>query len=102
MTMAHVSNTLPPSLHVPPCPLNLFSSADLGYDASESYGISYKARGLCKDQTNLDIYDDDNGLNVGVTGDIINSILHHNVGGSTLMIGPEQPHTFECIVAVGL
>ena len=52
---------------------------DLGYDASESYGIAYKARGLCKDLTNLDIYDDDNGLNYGVTGNIKRSQLHHNV-----------------------
>lgn len=54
--------------------------ADLGYDASESYGLSYKARGLCNDHSNLDIYDDDNGLNVGVTGDIMRSNIHHNVG----------------------
>ncbi|CAM9171351.1 unnamed protein product [Ectocarpus sp. 12 AP-2014] len=50
----------------------------LGYDGSEAYGISYKARGLCKDHSNLDIFDDDNGLNVGVTGDIYGSDLHHN------------------------
>ncbi|CBJ32091.1 Mannuronan C-5-epimerase [Ectocarpus siliculosus] len=50
----------------------------LGYDGSEAYGISYKARGLCKDHSNLDIFDDDNGLNVGVTGDIYRSDLHHN------------------------
>eukprot|EP00904_Undaria_pinnatifida_P001002 jgi/Undpi1/10902/HiC_scaffold_3.g01428.m1 len=50
----------------------------LGYDAAESYGISYKARGLCADLTNLDIYDDDNGLDYGVTGNIKGSELHHN------------------------
>ena len=53
--------------------------SDLGYDASESYGISYKARGLCKDLSNLDIYDDDNGLDYGVYGDIYRSHIHHNV-----------------------
>lgn len=52
---------------------------DLGYEAAESYGISYKARGLCNDLTNLDIFDDDNGLNYGVTGDIKKSNIHHNV-----------------------
>lgn len=34
-------------------------SLDLGYSASESYGVSYKARGLCKTLENLDIFDDD-------------------------------------------
>lgn len=53
-------------------------TSDLGYDAAEAYGISYKARGLCNDHSNLDIFDDDNGLNVGVTGDIYRSDLHHN------------------------
>ncbi|CAN0463675.1 unnamed protein product, partial [Ascophyllum nodosum] len=50
--------------------MDIFRSeiAYLGYDASESYGISYKARGLCKDLSNLDIYDDDNGLDYGVYG----------------------------------
>ena len=58
-------------------PRNCFP--DLGYSASESYGVAYKARGLCNDLTNLDIYDDDNGLNYGVTGNIKSSELHHNV-----------------------
>lgn len=56
-----------------------FISSDLGYEAAESYGISYKARGLCNDLTNLDIYDDDNGYGYGVFGDIKRSELHHNV-----------------------
>ncbi|CAM9267840.1 unnamed protein product, partial [Ascophyllum nodosum] len=60
--------------------MDIFRSeiAYLGYDASESYGISYKARGLCKDLSNLDIYDDDNGLDYGVYGDIYRSHIHHN------------------------
>eukprot|EP00904_Undaria_pinnatifida_P001001 jgi/Undpi1/10901/HiC_scaffold_3.g01427.m1 len=60
--------------------MDIFKSeiAYLGYSAAESYGIAYKARGLCNDLTNLDIYDDDNGLNYGVTGDIKKSELHHN------------------------
>lgn len=94
MTMVHVCHGYTPSPRVPSCVAHSFSSADLGYAASESYGISYKARGLCKDQTNLDIYDDDNGLNVGVTGNIVNSILHHNVGRPFCLLGLQLFYTF--------
>lgn len=52
---------------------------DLGYQGSEAYGISYKARGLCNDLSNLDIFNDYNGPNVRVEGDIDRSDLHHNV-----------------------
>eukprot|EP00904_Undaria_pinnatifida_P000993 jgi/Undpi1/10895/HiC_scaffold_3.g01421.m1 len=53
--------------------------AYLGYSGSEAYGISYKARGLCNDLSNLDIFNDYNGPNVHVLGDIHRSELHHNV-----------------------
>eukprot|EP00904_Undaria_pinnatifida_P000996 jgi/Undpi1/10898/HiC_scaffold_3.g01424.m1 len=60
--------------------MDIFRSeiAYLGYNAAESYGIAYKARGLCDDHSNLDIYDDDNGLDYGVAGDIYRSDIHHN------------------------
>ncbi|CAM9492604.1 unnamed protein product, partial [Choristocarpus tenellus] len=46
--------------------------AYLGWYNSESYGLSYKVRGLCKDLSNEDIFD-----SVKVTGDILNSHIHH-------------------------
>ncbi|CAM9244630.1 unnamed protein product, partial [Choristocarpus tenellus] len=46
--------------------------AYLGWYNSESYGIAYKVRGLCKDLSNEDIFD-----HVKVTGDILNSHIHH-------------------------
>lgn len=52
---------------------------DLGWDNSESYGVSYKARGLCKTLSNLDIFDDDQAFDYAVYGDIKRSELHHNV-----------------------
>ncbi|CAM9315125.1 unnamed protein product, partial [Laminaria digitata] len=52
--------------------------AYLGYQASESYGVAYKARGLCKTLENLDIFDDDQDFDYAVYGDILNSELHHN------------------------
>eukprot|EP00904_Undaria_pinnatifida_P001749 jgi/Undpi1/11575/HiC_scaffold_30.g13871.m1 len=52
--------------------------AYLGYSASESYGVSYKARGLCKTLENLDIFDDTQDFDYAVYGDILNSELHHN------------------------
>lgn len=66
---------------------------DLGYSASESYGVSYKARGLCKTLVNLDIFDDDQPFNYGVYGDIDNSHLHHNVSGSTDCLGIGRQNT---------
>lgn len=60
--------------------------ADLGYQGTEAYGISYKARGLCKDLSNLDIYNDHNGPNVHVAGDIFKSDLHHNVSIHTAVV----------------
>ncbi|CAM9496021.1 unnamed protein product, partial [Laminaria digitata] len=50
----------------------------LGYQATEAYGVSYKARGLCNDLSNLDVYNNHNGPNVHVLGDITESDLHHN------------------------
>ncbi|CAM9245308.1 unnamed protein product, partial [Hapterophycus canaliculatus] len=64
--------------------MDIYSSelAYLGYSASESYGISYKARGLCKTLENLDIFDDDQDFegygSYSVYGDINDSKLHHN------------------------
>lgn len=46
--------------------------AYLGYKASESWGVSWKIRGLCNDLSNEDDYE---GL--GVYGNIIDSDLHH-------------------------
>lgn len=60
-------------------PRNCFP--DLGYSASESYGVAYKARGLCKTLVNLDIFDDNQPFDYGVYGDIDSSHLHHNVSG---------------------
>lgn len=57
----------------------LSGTPDLGYQGTEAYGISYKARGLCEDLSNLDIFDDDNNLDYGTTGDIIESNIHDNV-----------------------
>lgn len=37
---------------------------DLGYYDSESYGISYKVRGLCNDLSNIDIMDKVRATNV--------------------------------------
>lgn len=69
---------------------------DLGYDAAESYGIAYKARGLCNDHTNLDIYDDDNGLDYGVQGDIYRSDLHHNVSILEAIEAKASPVRLRC------
>ncbi|CAB1104565.1 MEP12 [Ectocarpus sp. CCAP 1310/34] len=56
--------------------------AYLGYSESESYGISYKARGLCKTLENVDIFDDDQDFPVygayAVYGDIYRSKIHNN------------------------
>eukprot|EP00904_Undaria_pinnatifida_P005831 jgi/Undpi1/2378/HiC_scaffold_13.g05759.m1 len=47
--------------------------AYLGYHATESYGLTWKVRGFCKDMSNLDLFD-----NVNVYGNIYNSHIHHN------------------------
>ncbi|CAM9867597.1 unnamed protein product, partial [Pylaiella littoralis] len=46
--------------------------AYLGYEASESWGISWKLRGLCNDVSNLGAYED-----IGVYGDLKGSAIHH-------------------------
>lgn len=69
-----------------PCKQRSPSLSDLGYSASESYGIAYKARGLCKTLENLDIFDDDQSFDYGVYGDILNSHLHHNVSCCALYV----------------
>lgn len=77
------SPTVPPHLpHPRGCPpACILLVVDLGWDNSESYGVSYKARGLCKTLSNLDIFDDDQPFDYAVYGDIKNSELHHNVRG---------------------
>ncbi|CAM9340651.1 unnamed protein product, partial [Sphacelaria rigidula] len=44
----------------------------LGYDGTESYGITWKVRGLCEDLSNLDLFD-----SVRVYGDLQESDVHH-------------------------
>ncbi len=44
---------------------------NLGWDDSESYGLTWKVRGLCKDLSNLEIFDKYN-----VYGDILNSDIY--------------------------
>eukprot|EP00904_Undaria_pinnatifida_P000986 jgi/Undpi1/10889/HiC_scaffold_3.g01415.m1 len=48
----------------------------LGYNGAESYGVSYKVRGLCDDLSNLDIMDE-----VNVWGDINGTVLAYNYFG---------------------
>lgn len=50
--------------------------AYLGYYNAESYGISYKVRGLCSNHENLDIME-----NVAVYGDITDSEIHNQFFG---------------------
>ena len=51
-------------------------AAYLGYLASESYGLTWKVRGFCKDLSNHDVFTTTN-----VYGDIKNSDIHHNYYG---------------------
>lgn len=44
----------------------------MGWFDSESYGLTWKVRGFCKDKSNEDIFDKTN-----VYGDILNSDIHH-------------------------
>ncbi|CAM9698589.1 unnamed protein product, partial [Choristocarpus tenellus] len=44
----------------------------MGWYGSESYGLTWKVRGLCVDLSNLEIFD-----SVNVYGDIMNSEIHH-------------------------
>ena len=53
------------------------SLLELGYNDSESYGVSYKVRGLCEDESNLDIMD-----TVSVWGEITDSVLAYNFHGA--------------------
>lgn len=46
--------------------------AYLGYEASESWGLSWKLRGICNDKSNRDSYE-----GIGVYGNILNSEVHH-------------------------
>lgn len=46
--------------------------AYLGYEASESWGISWKLRGICNDKSNRGLYD-----GIGVYGNLLNSDVHH-------------------------
>lgn len=44
----------------------------LGYEAAESWGISWKLRGICKDKSNREMYD-----GIGVYGNLLGSDVHH-------------------------
>lgn len=44
----------------------------MGFLDSESYGLTWKVRGFCKNKTNPEVFDTTN-----VYGDIINSNIHH-------------------------
>lgn len=46
--------------------------AYLGYEASESWGLSWKLRGICNDKSNRDSFE-----GIGVYGNILNSEIHH-------------------------
>ena len=48
----------------------------LGYDGSESWGLSWKVRGCCAEKTNPEVF----GL-VGVYGNMYDSDIHHNYYG---------------------
>ncbi|CBN77785.1 Mannuronan C-5-epimerase N-terminal fragment [Ectocarpus siliculosus] len=48
----------------------------LGYFDSESYGLTWKVRGFCKDLSNPDVFDTTN-----VYGNLIGSDIHHNYYG---------------------
>ena len=48
----------------------------LGYNQSESWGLSYEVRGFCSDKRNPDIFDE-----VGVYGNISDSDIHDNFHG---------------------
>ncbi|AAB63806.1 GP-1, partial [Ectocarpus fasciculatus virus a] len=45
--------------------------AFLGYEEAESWGISWKLRGVCNDKSNLDMYE-----GVGVYGNLLGSEVH--------------------------
>eukprot|EP00904_Undaria_pinnatifida_P005816 jgi/Undpi1/2364/HiC_scaffold_13.g05747.m1 len=47
--------------------------AYLGYHDSESYGLTWKVRGFCKDKSNPEVFDE-----VNVYGNIYDSDIHHN------------------------
>ena len=48
----------------------------LGYEAAESWGLSYKVRGFCNDESNFGVFEE-----VGVYGNIYDSEIHHNYYG---------------------
>lgn len=48
----------------------------LGYDGSESWGLSWKVRRFCVEKTNLEQFG-----SVGVFGNIYDSDIHHNYYG---------------------
>eukprot|EP00903_Cladosiphon_okamuranus_P019666 g18077.t2 len=60
------------------CRMDIIKSemAYLGYFESESYGITWKVRGFCKDLSNHDVFTTTN-----VYGDMIDSDIHHNYYG---------------------
>eukprot|EP00903_Cladosiphon_okamuranus_P009933 g9429.t1 len=56
------------------CRMDLIDSelGHMGYEATESYGITWKVRGFCSDMTNPEVFED-----VNVYGDITNCDIHH-------------------------
>ena len=46
--------------------------AYLGYEAAESWGASWKLRGICKDKSNIELYE-----GIGVYGNLLGSDVHH-------------------------
>ncbi|CAM9170241.1 unnamed protein product [Scytosiphon promiscuus] len=57
----------------------------LGYQSSEAYGLSWKVRGYCKDESNPEVFD-----RVNVRGDIRFSDIHHNWFGQQYGFDPHD------------
>lgn len=102
MSIGHlVNHPSPYQLAEHACVHSCEITKDLGYDASESHGVAHKARGLCKDLSNLDIFDDDNGLDYAVYGDINRSKIHHNVSNHLFLGTAKQLYKKEVVYTVG-
>ncbi len=66
-------------MHILGFPLQDLINSELGYLGffdSESYGLTWKVRGFCKDLSNPEVFDTTN-----VYGDIIGCDIHHNYYG---------------------
>lgn len=60
-----------PKIGISPQDLIDSTFGNMGWDDSESYGLTWKVRGLCKDLSNLEIFD-----KYSVYGDILNSDIY--------------------------